>query len=56
MELQTRKLNSIEREKSIEETERNLSFSTNMSLLKMAKNDPLAPYPNKAILTTKKAK
>jgi hypothetical protein len=54
--LHRKKLASMVREKSNELQERNLSRSIDSRFFRRDKNDPLAPYPMKAMLTTKKAK
>jgi hypothetical protein len=53
--LQRKKLASMVREKRRELQERNLSRSISR-IFRRDKNDPLAPYPINAMLTTKKAK
>lgn len=54
--LQRKKLIRIVREQRRELYDKNLSRSIERNVLKSARKDPLAPYPIKAMLTTKNAK
>ena len=55
-ELQSKKLVRMKREYKKELRQRNFSRFASRNFLKKAKKEPLAPYPKKAMLMTRKAK